>query len=201
MSEEQSVRLEYRGKRRGVMLSAISINSSVFREKHVAKDQSIRRKRRSPTVCLNSNSGSLKYTAKSLAHTNKVRILSGFKLKQTLWKYVTSTLFRSLQVADVCQSTEASPKLEFMGGVPKESLFVLVLLQSVGLIGSFVTGTLARKRRIAMEKMNEQLRSINNDLRAKQKLESMLAVQEDPDSKTDLEEGRRSGIRIRENET
>lgn len=88
------------------------------------------------------------------------------------------------------QSTEASPKLEFIGGVPKESLFVLVLLQSVGLIGSFVTGTLARKRRIAMEKMNEQLRTINSDLRAKQKLESLLAVKEDLVSETEVEEGR-----------
>mmetsp|Transcript_9174 Transcript_9174/g.22117 ORF Transcript_9174/g.22117 Transcript_9174/m.22117 type:complete len:316 (-) Transcript_9174:160-1107(-) len=41
----------------------------------------------------------------------------------------------------------------------------IILLQAVGLVGAFVTGTLARRRRKEVEKINAQLRQINARLR------------------------------------
>eukprot|EP00192_Tetraselmis_astigmatica_P021341 CAMPEP_0117677702 /NCGR_PEP_ID=MMETSP0804-20121206/16885_1 /TAXON_ID=1074897 /ORGANISM="Tetraselmis astigmatica, Strain CCMP880" /LENGTH=267 /DNA_ID=CAMNT_0005487001 /DNA_START=38 /DNA_END=841 /DNA_ORIENTATION=- len=68
----------------------------------------------------------------------------------------------------------------------QESLFgsqgmtiAIIALQAVGLVGATVTGTLARKRRIEMEKINTQLREINAKLRDQSFDEQIIPTEEE----------------------
>ncbi|KAK9829474.1 hypothetical protein WJX72_006078 [[Myrmecia] bisecta] len=61
------------------------------------------------------------------------------------------------------------------------TLFLLVFIQAIALVGAFVTGMLARKRRLELEGLNKQLRMINTELRRRRADEDAVVCSTDPE--------------------